>query len=199
VTQADALSYAHWLGRDLTAEAEREYAGKGGRDDAKLDTASRDGQGKPTANYWQCIFPTCHAATDGYHGLAPVGCYAANPFYLYDMIGDAWEWSKDPYTGPRQSHANGGTAAALPASLRTAGRPDQKRVIKGDSLLGSPDYCVCATARRRARSRKPTSAPNTSAFGRCCAMDSAIGFHCDVLNVRRWGARFVSSQWVTRR
>lgn len=154
VTHADALAYARWLGRDLPTEAEWEYAGKAGRDDAELDTAPSDGHGKPTANYWQGIFPSFDAAADGHHGLAPVGCYAANPFHLYDMIGNAWEWTRDPYTGPRQSHANGDTAAALPASLRTAGRPDQQMVIKGGSFLCSPNYCV----RYRAAAREAQEA-----------------------------------------
>jgi sulfatase modifying factor 1 len=154
VTQADALAYARWLGRDLPTEAEWEYAGKAGRDDAELDTAPSDGHGKPTANYWQGIFPTFDAAADGHHGLAPVGCYAANPFHLYDMIGNAWEWTKDPYTGPRQSHANGDTAAVLPASLRAARRPDQQVVIKGGSFLCSPNYCV----RYRAAAREAQEA-----------------------------------------
>lgn len=142
VTQADALAYAGWLGRDLPTEAEWEYAGKAGRDGMALDTAPSDAQGKPSANYWQGVFPTVDAGADGHHGLAPVGCYAANPFQLYDMIGNVWEWTRDPYTGPRQPHANGDTAAALPASLRAAGRPGQPMVIKGGSFLCSPDYCV---------------------------------------------------------
>jgi sulfatase modifying factor 1 len=142
VTQGDALAYARWLGRDLPTEAEWEYAGKAGRGDQELDTAPRDAQGKPSANYWQGIFPTFDAAADGHHGLAPVGCFAANSFHLYDMIGNAWEWTRDPYTGPRQSHANGDTAAVLPASLRPPVRPGEPMVIKGGSFLCSPDYCV---------------------------------------------------------
>lgn len=155
VTQADALAYARWLGRDLPTEAEWEYAGKAGRDDAGLDTAPRNAQGKPAANYWQGIFPTFDAASDGHHGLAPVGCYAANAFHLYDMIGNAWEWTRDPYTGPRQPHANGDTAAAVPASVRAAaGQAGQQMVIKGGSFLCSPDYCV----RYRAAAREAQEA-----------------------------------------
>jgi formylglycine-generating enzyme required for sulfatase activity len=154
VTQADALAYARWLGRDLPTEAEWEYAGKAGRDGRELDTAPRDAQGKPSANYWQGMFPTFDAGADGHHGLAPVGCYAANPFHLYDMIGNVWEWTRDPYTGPRQPHNNGDSAVALPASLLTPARRGRQMVIKGGSFLCSPDYCV----RYRAAAREAQEA-----------------------------------------
>jgi sulfatase modifying factor 1 len=154
VTQADALAYARWLGRDLPTEAEWEYAGKAGRDGPDLDTAPRDAQGKPSANYWQGMFPTYDAASDGHPGLAPVGCYAANPFKLYDMIGNAWEWTRDPYTGPRQPHANGDTAAVAQAAGHAPGRAAQTVVIKGGSFLCSPDYCV----RYRAAAREAQEA-----------------------------------------
>jgi sulfatase modifying factor 1 len=152
ITQADALAYAHWLGRDLPTEAEWEYAGKAGRDDEQLDTAPVDGAGRPAANFWQGPFPLMNTADDGHAGLAPVGCYAANPFGLYDMIGNAWEWTKDPYSGARQPHANGDTAAV--AAAASARRPDQPTVIKGGSFLCSPDYCV----RYRASARESQEA-----------------------------------------
>ncbi|MDR5795063.1 MULTISPECIES: formylglycine-generating enzyme family protein [unclassified Caballeronia] len=149
VTLADALAYAHWLGRDLPTEAEWEYAGKAGREGAQLDAAPRDARGKPSANYWQGVFPVLDSAEDGHAGLAPVGCYAANDFRLYDMIGNAWEWTKDPYTGPRQPHSNGDTAAVIPAR-----KHDTAVVIKGGSFLCAQDYCV----RYRASSREQQEA-----------------------------------------
>jgi len=151
VTQADALAYAHWLGRDLPTEAEWEYAGKAGRSDNQLDTAPTDAAGKPAANYWQGAFPQLDVAADGHAGAAPVGCYAPNGFGLYDMIGNVWEWTQDPYTGPRQPHANGDTAVAAgriagagnaPKAPNAANAANATMVIKGGSFLCAPDYCV---------------------------------------------------------
>ncbi len=131
VAYEDALAYAKWLHRELPTEAQWEFAAKAGRANAESDLAVRDAAGKPQANFWQGLFPVHDAVEDGYAARAPVGCFAANPFGLHDMVGNVWEWTRDPYPPG-----------------------DRRLVIKGGSFLCSTNYC----ARARASSRQPQEA-----------------------------------------
>lgn len=147
VTYGDALAYAHWLGRELPTEAEWEYAAKGGRSNEQSDHSLRDAQGHPLANFWQGVFPISNSDEDGFPGRAPVGCFAANPYGLHDMVGNVWEWTTDTYTERTGAPVNlGDQLSAVPAH-GTA----RSQVIKGGSYLCSADYCV----RARASSRQP--------------------------------------------
>ena len=135
VTREDALAYAHWLGRDLPTEAEWEFAARGGIADA--DYAWGDEKlpgGKWQANAWQGVFPVIDKVEDGYAGTAPVGCFAANGFGLYDMAGNVWELTKDDYAdmnGPQPNMV----------------------VIKGGSYLCADNFCF----RYRPAARQPAS------------------------------------------
>lgn len=150
VTRADALAYAAWAGRALPTETQWEAAAKAGRDDAALDRAPVDGQGRPTANYWQGPFPFQDDRSDGFGGRAPVGCFAPNGFGLYDTIGNVWEWTRDDYTGAHQPHGHGDAAQSRP----THGGQAPSAVIKGGSFLCAATYCV----RYRAGARHPHEA-----------------------------------------
>ncbi|MES1976437.1 MAG: formylglycine-generating enzyme family protein [Pseudomonadota bacterium] len=140
VSYADAKAYAKWKGRSLPSEAQWEWAARAGQPQASKDHAQ-----PKEANSWQGIFPMVNSAEDGFTGLAPVGCYAANAYGLFDMIGNVWEFTTDAW---RPFHGD------------PEGKPDQaprlaadapQRVIKGGSYLCSPDYCM----RYRAGARQP--------------------------------------------
>ena len=92
VTIADALAYARWAGRAIPTEAEWEWAARGG-DQTKRTPAqwAYDAEGRPRANTWQGVFPYANSASDGYAGVAPVGCFEPNGYGVHDMVGNAWE------------------------------------------------------------------------------------------------------------
>jgi formylglycine-generating enzyme required for sulfatase activity len=96
ITWADAVGYARWLsgltGRAyaLPTEEEWEYAARAGTTTAYW---WGDGVGQGNANCRQC-----GGAWDGV-STAPVGSFAANPFDLYDMNGNVWEWTADCWQG----------------------------------------------------------------------------------------------------
>lgn len=152
VTLADAKAYADWLGHDLPTEAEWEYAAKAGRQGAELEKEPRDAAGKPVANFWQGDFPSQNTVEDGYQGLAPVGCYPANDNKLYDMVGNAWEQTRDVY---RESHQ----ANFFQNVSANNQKADQAMVIKGGSHLCGRDFCVRyrPSAREAHEANLPTS------------------------------------------
>lgn len=139
----DALAYATWLGRDLPTEAEWEFAARGGLKDARYTWGDEVSGDKPAANTWQGVFPVSDAGTDGYKAeTAPVGCFPANGFGLYDMAGNVWEWTRDWYApglDPDDASARG------PAKARAFDPSEPgvaKHVIKGGSFLCADNYCL---------------------------------------------------------
>lgn len=152
VTQADAEAYASWLGRSLPTEAQWEYAAKAGSG-TTLDRPPIDADGRPTANFWQGVFPIVDNEEDGYHSRSPVGCFAPNAFGLYDTIGNAWEWTADLYRGDHQVHGSNDPFAGVGAAVGAAqGAP--LAVIKGGSHLCAANFC----GRYRVTARQPQEA-----------------------------------------
>ena len=148
VTVEDAQAYARWKGHALPSEAQWEWAARAGQAQTQARAPARAGLDAPVqANTWQGLFPVMNSGDDGFVGLAPVGCYAANALGLFDMIGNVWELTADTW---RPRHRAGEAApAAVSASPGTAAAAQQ--VIKGGSYLCAPNYCM----RYRAASRQP--------------------------------------------
>jgi len=143
ITHADAQAYARWLGHELPSEAQWEYAARAGGEGEKLERQPLAEDGSPTANFWQGSFPYMNTSEDGHVSRAPVGCYPANGYGLYDMIGNVWEWTRDWYTNRPQPEGTDHWEASP--------RPGAARVIKGGSFLCADNYC----RRYRSTSRHP--------------------------------------------
>lgn len=111
VSAEDAEAYAAWLSRKtghkfaLPNEAQYEYAARAGTTTAFFWGDTRDARACEYSNQpdldqaralnapsgpeyrFQC--------SDGYAFTSPVGVYKPNPWGLYDMQGNIWEWTAD--------------------------------------------------------------------------------------------------------
>jgi formylglycine-generating enzyme required for sulfatase activity len=131
VTWDDAQQYVRWLSRRtghryrLPSEAEWEYAARAGT---------------TTAYYWGDDFSKgrCAGCSAPYHGskTAPAGSFAPNPWGLYDMVGEVWQWTQDPY------HKDYSGAPADGRSWETGG---EARVLRGGAWYGEDSHVAMQT------------------------------------------------------
>lgn len=77
----DAAAYAKWAGKRLPTEAEWEKAARGGTE---------------TPYYWGETVDEKYVNCN-IHSLHSVGKFPPNPFGLYDILGNVWEWVSDYY------------------------------------------------------------------------------------------------------
>jgi sulfatase modifying factor 1 len=138
VAYEDAEAYAAWAGKELPAEAEWEFAARGGLEGAVFPWGDEHfPDGKPMANTWQGEFPWQNLRTDGFEGTSPVGSFPPNGYGVRDMCGNVWEWTADAFTtGPAQR-----TPCCAPPAL-LPGERFPRKLIKGGSHLCAPNYCL---------------------------------------------------------
>lgn len=151
VAYADARAYADWAGMDLPTEAEFELAARGGSDDTEFAWGDElMPGGVAMANTWQGVFPTHSSKPRGEERTSPVRSFPANPYGLYDMIGNVWEWTNDYWSSRHSEPAK--HACCIPVNPRGANAAESlnprqpevlipQRVLKGGSHLCAPNYC----------------------------------------------------------
>lgn len=138
VSWNDAEAYATWLGREtgkpyrLLTEAEREYATRAGSKTAywfgdRISTSQANINNNPAMN----------GSPLGRQSTLPVNSFKPNPFGLYNVHGNVWEWVADCY------HARY-TGAPADGSAWTLDCTSRDRVLRGGSWVAGPSRASSA-------------------------------------------------------
>ena len=132
----DMRAYADWKGGRIPTEAEWEYAASAGADKYTDQPDPR------LANSWQGVFPLVNEGKDGFKGIAPVGCFEANAYGLYDMVGNVWEVTADFFRpGHNPADRDNPRGPSENAAYDPLNPGFASRVMKGGSYLCAPNYC----------------------------------------------------------
>jgi formylglycine-generating enzyme required for sulfatase activity len=145
VSWNDAKAFIQWLNSKtgdrfaLPSEAQWEYGARAGTDYMRFwGTNDSDActyanaAGKGGKINWSKPFP----CNDGYDFTSPAGAYRPNPFGLYDMLGNVWEWCEDVY------EKNAYSKHPRNNPLVTSG--GSNRVDRGGSWFNNPRSLRCA-------------------------------------------------------
>jgi formylglycine-generating enzyme required for sulfatase activity len=152
VSWNDALAFAKWCGGRLPSEAEWEHAARGGLGDVRYPWGDEDPDDAAfhPCNIWQGRFPMHNTVADGWRHTAPAQSFAPNGYGLYNMVGNVWEWTAEPFR-----------VKSLKKSV--AQRKDAMRgfkLLKGGSYLCHRSYCYRYRIAARTGNSPDTATPH---------------------------------------
>jgi len=135
----DAEAYIAWLNAKVRASDPQARAGPGPYrlpSEAEWEFAAR--AGTTTARWWGEAIGVDKANCNGCgsrwdnKSIAPVGSFGANPFGIYDALGNVWQWTADCWNDSFVG-APGDGSAVLRGDCR-------KRVLRGGSWSNLPSF-----------------------------------------------------------
>ncbi|MBK1717794.1 hypothetical protein CKO27_09095 [Thiocystis violacea] len=136
VSWNDTRAFIEWLSREtghafrLPTEAEWEYAARASSEtarfwgDASDALACRYSNSADKEQGWDVGFP----CGDGHEWVAPIGRFQPNPWGLFDMLGNLWEWTCSEYDADY----------AGAEQLCAPGHIDAPRVMRGGAWNSGP-------------------------------------------------------------
>jgi formylglycine-generating enzyme len=134
IAYEDVEAYAQWVGKEIPTEAEWEFAAWGGWQETETDGAEEKRETAAPSRSSVCPIDAGRTAIAGQY-TTPVGCYPANRYGLYDMLGNVWEWTADWYCdhplliGPCINPAGGTIEQSYDPALPET--PTPRKVLKG--------------------------------------------------------------------
>jgi formylglycine-generating enzyme required for sulfatase activity len=122
ITWEEADAYCKWAGGRLPTEAEWEYAARGGIENESYPLNSENSREK--ANFMGV------KGNDRFDYTAPVRSFDPNPFGLFDLAGNVWEWCGDWFSPDYYSKS--------PKADPQGPQSGSARVTRGGSWISDP-------------------------------------------------------------
>lgn len=139
VSWEDATAFSKWLSKRtgaeyrLLSEAEWEYAARAG-------SSTRFYFGNDAKEL--CRYAKVNGCNEGYKETAPTKSFQPNAFGLYDMHGNAWEWTQDCW---HDSYEGAPEEGSKPWETNCS---DDRRVLRGGGWYDTPGIARSAFRRR---------------------------------------------------
>ena len=134
-----ALRTATGLRFDLPSEAQWEYACRAGTGTARHFTSGE------MTNYVWYADNNVNNGTDKQHGDTwEPGLKPANPWGLYDMLGNVTEWCRDWYKSSYDASTDISNPVVAPTGPAAATDGNNYRVKRGGSYISSANWCRSA-------------------------------------------------------